>query len=98
MPDTKWTPANAPVPKQDFSKAAAPAPAPRPVSLQEKQKLETQRERPAPTLKPKEPGPSRNPAAEQQSKDREARIRQIQDRLAAEKGRARNAFDKSRGR
>ncbi len=98
MPDTKWTPANAPVPKQDFSKAAAPARQPRVASLQEKQALEKERERPVPALKPREPGQARNLSRDQQSKDREARIKQIQERLAAEKGKARGDFNKTRGR
>ena len=98
MTDQKWRPANAPEVVKDFNRAA-PGPKPTPVSLKEKQQLESEREKPAPALKPRAPGgTSQNVAAVQQAKDREARIKEISQKLAVKKDQARSAFEKSRGR
>lgn len=98
MPDQKWRPAGAPEVVKDFNKAV-PGPKPTPVSLKEKQQLESERAKPAPALKPREPGGAQqNVATVQQAKDREARIKDISQRLAAKKDQARTAFDKNRGR
>ena len=98
MAEQKRRPANAPDVAKDFSKAAT-GPKPTPVSLKEKQQLESERDKPAPALKPRQPGgPSQNVATVQQAKDREARIKEISQKLAAKKDQARTAFEKNRGR
>jgi len=90
--------------KQEFTSRSAP---PGPVSKPELEKLTNEREHVTPpTLKPEQPGPglggsttqdtsSAQITNDQQVKEREERIQQIQERLGRQQGRSQAEFQKA---
>jgi hypothetical protein len=99
MADSK-NPRQIPPVKKDFERAANP-PVPRPVSRIEQKQLEAQRAKPPAltnTIPPSSLDRTSQKQADRQSQEREARIKHIQERLSAQRGKARTAFDKARGR
>jgi hypothetical protein len=103
MPNSTWTPKNAPAAKQEFNSKSAPS---TPVSKPELERLTSQREHPqAPVLQPKPPslGNDDSPAAppvqnikqQKQIQTREARIQHIRERLDRQQGRAQSGFQKA---
>ncbi len=89
--------ANAPLVKKEFANRSTPPPKPAPVSKLELKKLEAQRSKPAPAPPPPAPMKSQAPIVQQQqTSEREARIKHIEQRLAAQKGRAKESLSKAR--